>query len=171
MKGFRGVRRSAHGTFGSQSVEMLEAHHWCSTPGSSGTRCPRGHKSHPPPPDFDHPHSHAKCMGIQGKNTRAAPFPEPNFALKNFPVQTQGDRGSPGSWARPHQAHSPHRTALGVSEGGSALLCPHRPAATPGARAAHGPRASTERPERLTAGCAARFQPSSHPARRRQARL
>lgn len=76
-------------------MEMLEAHLWRSTPGSSGTRRPRGHKSHPP--HFDHPHSHAKSMGIQGENTRAVPFPEPNFALKNFPVQTQDDRRSPGS--------------------------------------------------------------------------
>lgn len=64
-------------------------------PGAPGPDVPEGTSL--TPPHFDHPHSHAKSMGIQGENTRAVPFPEPNFALKNFPVQTQDDRRSPGS--------------------------------------------------------------------------
>lgn len=90
------------------------------------------------------------CGGSgQYKHTRAALFPMPNFSLKNFSVPSQYDRESPGFRAGTHGAHSPPRAALGVRGCGSAPGCPHRTAVAPGARAAHGPRASAERLVRL----------------------
>lgn len=132
----------------------------CPAPGSSGIRRPRGHKS-------GHPHPHSKSAGLQGENTRAASFPEPNFALKNFPVQSQDGRGSPGAGAAPHRAHSPPRAALRVRVALSAAL-PAPPRSS--SRSVGG---SWSAGVRLGAAgrCARRLRSGSRPARRRQARL
>lgn len=127
-------------------MEMLEAHPGAPLPGAPGSDDPEGTSLIP---TLATPTPTPSLWALKGANTRAAPFPEPNFSLKNSPVPSQDERGSPGARAGSHGAHSPPGAALGVPGGGSAPLCPPRPAAAPGARAAHGPRASAERPARL----------------------
>lgn len=128
---------------------MLGTHHHAPPPGSRGIRGPPRAQVSSLTLANPTPTSRVRVRGY--KQTRAALFPVPNFHLKNFSVPSQYNRaGTLGE-------HSPPRAALGVRGCGSAPGCPHLTAAAPGARGAHGPRASAERPVRLTGahGCPA----------------
>ncbi|MEJ1270870.1 hypothetical protein NN561_001699 [Cricetulus griseus] len=114
---------------------------------------------------------HSKSVGLQGENTRAAPCPEPNFALKNLPVRSRDGQGSPGA-REPEQDRTGHthlparRSGPGCAQRRSARTAPQQ-------LRERGRLMVRGRPPRDRRGWSVRtaFRSGSRPARRRQARL